>query len=144
MSSRPWVSLGDALFPAFRHMGNPIAISWVCSKRMALGSSIGPFTGIWLYLWFPKGYSPLLLMPTWGPQTSVQRLTPWAATAVTIGAGYPLPPTQPLNVAFQYVGSLQCPSVSLPGFSEGLIMQVFPPPWPRLGFPGASSLGVVG
>ena len=68
---------------------------------------------------------------------SIQRLTPWAATAVTVGSGYwasPTPETWPLDVTFQHVGSLQCLLVSLPGLSESLIMQVFPPPGPRLGF----------
>ena len=50
-------------------------------------SSIWSLLRVWLYLWFPKGYPPLLSRPTRGPQSSVQRLTLQVATTVAAGAG---------------------------------------------------------
>ena len=52
-----------------------------------------------------------------------------------VGIKHPLPPTWPLDVMFQCMGSLQCLLVSLSGLSEGLIMWVFPLSRPRPGLP---------
>ena len=67
--------------------GSPITIFHVYSKRMSPGSSTGSFPGVWLYFWFPKGYSPLCSMPAQGPWMSTQRLTLWVATAANAGSG---------------------------------------------------------
>ena len=98
-TSNVWVGYGHLLgmycFLPSGKLGNPITIFQVYSIRTSLGSSMGPFPWVWLYLWFLEGYSPLCSMPAQGPQMSIQRLTPWAATAANVGSGvlgipYPL------------------------------------------------------
>ena len=96
------------------------------------------FLRVWLYLWFPKGYSPLLSMPTWGPWMSIQRLTLGCyhcnyrgrhlSTPDLTSQYYSLAPGWPLVPSDE-------PSWPL----KGLLMQVFPPPGPRPGFCGSLS-----
>ena len=73
-----------------------ITTFWEYPRRTSYSSSIWPFLRVQLYLQFPKGYPPLLSRPTWGPWSSVQRLTPQMATTVTMGVGT-LDISQPLT-----------------------------------------------
>ena len=70
-----------------------------------------------------------------GPLMSIQGPTLWVAAAAAAGAQLlgTLYPWLSLSISIQHVDSLQCQLVSLSGLSEGLIMQAFPPPGPRLG-----------
>ena len=65
----------------------------------------------------PKGYSALLLVPTWGPQMSIQRLTLQVATAVTTGVqdiGHPSIPDLASRYCFLALGQPLAPSGELP------------------------------
>ena len=63
---------------------------------------------VWLYLRFPKGYPPLLLRPTRGPQLSIQRTTLQVTPTATMGVGslyISHPPAQSFNVT-EHLSSL--------------------------------------
>ena len=124
----------------------PIASLQLCSNRMPLGSSVGPFAQNTLHTRLSKGHTSLWSMPAWRPLMPIQRPTPQVAAAVAAGALvlsalYTL--VQSFNIQFQHVGSLQCLLVSLSGLLEGLIMWVISPPGPGSGFCLVDGLGVV-
>ena len=131
--------------------GVPVASLQLCSNRMPLGSSVGPFIQNQLYLRVSKGNMSLWcmltqrpLMPIQRPVIPIQRPTLQVAAAVAVGAlvlGTLYSLTQSFNIQFQHAGCLQCPLLSLSDLSEGLIVWIVSPPGPGLGFWLADGLG---
>ena len=87
--------MGPAIKPGFnilyrglQKVVTPAPSIWV-GHRSPWGTCIFlplGFLRVWLYLWFPKGYPPLLSRPTRGPQLSVQTMTPQETPTVAMGA----------------------------------------------------------
>ena len=76
---------------------------------MAWGVTFPTLFGVWFNLWFPEGHPPLLLRPTRGPQSSVQRMTLQVTPTAAMGVGswhisHPL--AQSLNVTFEHLSGL--------------------------------------
>ena len=88
--------------PCFLHSGRS-STPWGMCVFLPLG-----VLRVWLHLQFPKGYPPLLLRPTRGPWSSVQRMTSWATPTVATGVGslyISHPPAQSFNVTFKHLSS---------------------------------------